>query len=124
MKPKPTSIDAYLATVTGPQKATLEKLRTTLRAVVPKAQECISYNLPAFRLGDEVVAGFSATAKGCSYYPFSGSTLRTVAKDVKGYTQTRGALHFAADKALPVALVRKLVKARLAELATPARRRT
>jgi uncharacterized protein YdhG (YjbR/CyaY superfamily) len=123
VRPKPTTIDAYLAAVTGSQKATLEKLRATLHALVPQAQECIRYNLPAFRLGDEVVAGFAATAKGCSYYPFSGSTLRTVAKDVKRYPQTRGALHFAADKSLPVALVRKLVRARIGEFATPAHRR-
>lgn len=125
MKAKPTTIDDYLAAVAGPQKATLEKLRATLRALLPGAQECISYNLPAFRLGDEVVAGFAATAKGCSYYPFSGATLRTVAKDLEGYAQTRGALHFAADEVLPVALVRKLVRARIAELsvAAPARPR-
>jgi len=56
-----------------------------------------------------------APAKGCSYYPFSGSTLRALAGDLGGYDMTRGALHFRPDKPLPAALVRKLVKARIAE---------
>jgi uncharacterized protein YdhG (YjbR/CyaY superfamily) len=84
---------------------------------VPGAEEVISYRLPAFRADGEVIAGFSATAKGCSYYPFSGRTLTTLAEDLRGYSQTKGALHFAPDKPLPKTLVRKLIKARLGEFA-------
>jgi uncharacterized protein YdhG (YjbR/CyaY superfamily) len=116
MKRRPTTIDEYLAAVDGRDKrAALEKLRKTIRSILPKAEECISYNLPAFRLDGEVVGGFCATAKGCSYYPFSGSTLRTLARDVAGYAQTKGSLHFDPAKGLPVALVRKLLRARIAE---------
>ena len=115
MPRKPTTIDEYLAAVKGERRAALEKLRKTIRAIVPKAEECISYNLPAFRLDGRVVAGFAATAKGCSYFPFSGSTLRTLARDVKSYDQTKGSLHFDPAKPLPATLVRKLIKARIAE---------
>ena len=66
----------------GEKRAALDKLRKTIRAVVPKAEECISYGIPAFRLDGRIVAGFAATAKGCSYFPFSGSTLRTLAKEL------------------------------------------
>ena len=71
--------------------------------------------MPAFRYAGHVVAGFLATRKGCSYFPFSGTTLATVAADVKAYAQTKSALHFDETHPLPVALVRKLLKARIAE---------
>ena len=81
--PKPTTIDAYLTTVKGEKRLALDKLRKTIRAVVPKAEECISYRLPAFRLDGKVIAGFCATTKGCSYFPFSGRTLQTLAGDLE-----------------------------------------
>jgi len=115
VKARPATISAYLAAVKGPQRAALQKLRRTIREIVPEAEECISYSMPAFRLGGRVVAGFAATARGCSYYPFSGSTLRTLTGELEGYTRTKSALHFDPAKGLPPALVRKLIRARLAE---------
>jgi len=115
MLPKFDTIDEYLATLTGDRRRALERLRKTIRSVIPRAEECISYRMPAFRLNGAVVAGFIATRKGCSYFPFSGTTLTTLAKDVKGYEQTKGSLHFDPKKPLPVSLVRKLIKARVAE---------
>ena len=115
MKRKPRDIDDYLDGVTGERRAALQQLRKTIHAIVPRAEECISYNIPAFRLDGKIVAGFLATAKGCSYFPFSGRTLRTLAKDVAGYDQTKGSLHFDAKKGLPKTLLRKLLKARIAE---------
>ncbi len=95
----PTTIDDYLAKVKGPKRVALDQLRKTIRAVVPKAEECISYRIAAFRLDGRIVAGFAATAKGCSYFPFS----------------TKSSLHFDPAAPLPRTLVRKLIKARLAE---------
>lgn len=115
MIPKVASIDEYLKTVPADRRAALEKLRRTILAVLPKAEECISYRMPAFRVEGVTVAGFIATKAGCSYFPFSGRTLTTLATDVRGYGQTKGSLHFDAVKGLPVTLVRKLIKARLAE---------
>jgi uncharacterized protein YdhG (YjbR/CyaY superfamily) len=115
MKARPVTIGAYLRAVKGPRRAALQKLRRTIREIVPEAEECISYSMPAFRVGGRVVAGFAATAHGCSYYPFSGSTLRTLAGELGGYTRTKSALHFDPGKGLPRTLVRKLIRARLAE---------
>jgi uncharacterized protein YdhG (YjbR/CyaY superfamily) len=114
-KKKPTTIDQVLAGVKGPKRKALDSLRRTIRKIVPKAKECVRYGLAAFDLDGEIVAGFAATAKGCSYYPFSGSTLRTLKKDLAGYTTTPGALHFDPSKGLPVKLVRKLIATRKAE---------
>jgi uncharacterized protein YdhG (YjbR/CyaY superfamily) len=112
---KPTTIDAYLATVRGEKRAALNKLRRTIRTIVPRAEECISYAIPAFRLNGKVVAGFAATARGCSYFPFSGSTLATLADELESYDKTKSSLHFDPAKPLPMALVRKLIRARIAE---------
>lgn len=109
------AIDEYLAEVTPSSRALLQKLRKAIRSIVPEVEECISYRLPAFRYKGSIIAGFSATSTGCSYYPFSGTTLKTLADDLDGYSQTRSALHFGPDKPLPTALVRKLLKARIAE---------
>ena len=122
MNRRPATIDAYLATVSRDRRAALDALRETIHEVAPGAEECISYGIPAFRVGGEVVGGFAATAKGCSYYPFSGRTLGTLATDVAGYSQTRSALHFGPERTLPRALVRKLLRARIAEVRRPAPR--
>jgi len=118
MARKITSIDEYLGTVNGERRTTLETLRNAIRATVPEVEECISYRIPAFRLHGVVVAGFCATAKGCSYFPFSGRTLKTLARHLGGYEQTKSSLHFSPNKPLPVTLVRRLIKARIGELET------
>jgi uncharacterized protein YdhG (YjbR/CyaY superfamily) len=109
------AIDEYLAGVSPSSRAPLEKLRKTIRSIVPEVEECISYSMPAFRYQGRVIAGFQATSKGCSYYPFSGTTLTTLAGEIEGYETTKSALHFGPDKPLPAALVRKLLTARIAE---------
>ncbi len=115
MRRKPATIDEYLAHVSGDKRAVLENLRQTIRKIVPNAEECISYAMPAFRLRGTVIGGFAVTAKGCSYYPFSGSTLGALADDLRGYEGTKGALHFTSEMPLPTGLVRKLIKVRIAE---------
>jgi len=110
----PKTIDDYLSTVTGDQRAALDALRKTIRSILPKAEECISYGVPAFRQDGVVLAGFCARAKGCSYFPFSGSILGELASDLEGYRGTKSSLHFGPGP-LPATLVRKLIKARLAE---------
>jgi len=109
------AIDVYLAGVTPSSRAMLQKLRKTIHSIVPDVEECISYRLPAFRHRGRIIAGFSATSTGCSYYPFSGTTLKTLANDIEGFSKTKSALHFGPDRPLPTSLVRKLLKARVAE---------
>jgi uncharacterized protein YdhG (YjbR/CyaY superfamily) len=112
---KPRTIDDYLARLSDDKRAALDKLRRTIRAAAPKAEECISYGIPAFRLEGRLVAGFSASAQHCSYFPMSGSIVKDLQDDLAGYDTSKGAIRFAPDKPLPAALVRKLVKARIAE---------
>jgi uncharacterized protein YdhG (YjbR/CyaY superfamily) len=119
MRQKPETIDEYLASIDPDRRAALAKLRQTIRSVLPDAEECISYSMPAFRHEGHVVAGFLATAKGCSYFPFSGATLSTLSSELARYSRTKSALHFGPERPLPVALVRKLIRARIAET-TPA----
>jgi uncharacterized protein YdhG (YjbR/CyaY superfamily) len=114
-QPKALTIDEYIEGVPEDRRGALEDLRAKIRSVVPGAEECISYRIPAFRFNGAVVAGFCATVKGCSYFPFSGSTLKTLGPHLTGYERTKSSLHFSADKPLPSALVRKLIKVRIAE---------
>ena len=113
-------IDAYLAQVAEPGRHTLNQLRSDIRALLPEAQECISYGMPAFRVRGEVVAGFAAFTKHLSYLPHSGSVLAALADDLAGYTMTKGSLHFPFDRPLPRELVRKLIETRLLQSGTDA----
>jgi uncharacterized protein YdhG (YjbR/CyaY superfamily) len=113
---EPSTIDEYLETIPEERRRPLEDLRVKIRSIVPHAEECISYRIPAFRLSGGVVAGFCARAKGYSYFPFSGSTLKSLACELARCDQTKSALHFSADKPLPKGLVRKLIKARMKEM--------
>jgi uncharacterized protein YdhG (YjbR/CyaY superfamily) len=117
MAAKPKTIDEYLAALSDDKRAALEKLRKTIKAAAPGAEECISYQLAAFRQNGMLVA-FGATANHCAFYLMSSSTVEAHQDDLKDYDTSKGTIRFQADKPLPVALVRKLVKARIAENAT------
>ncbi len=111
-----SEIDAYFAKLGEPARTTLTRVRRALRAACPKdAVERFSYGVPAF-VGEKGIAGYSAGAKFCSYYPMSGKVIRALAKDLAAYETTSGAIHFPLDEPLPATLVKKLVKARLAEI--------
>ena len=113
---RPKTIAAYLARVDTKQRAVLQRLRRTIRSLVPDAEECISYRIPAFRWRGQIVAGFMARKGGCSYLPFSGATLGTLSRYLGGYRGTKSSLHFSADEPLPATLVRRLIEARIAEI--------
>jgi uncharacterized protein YdhG (YjbR/CyaY superfamily) len=114
MAGKPKTIDEYLANVSDDKRAALEKLRKTIKAAAPKAEECISYQICAYRQNGMLV-GFGATAKHCALYLMSSSTIEAFQDDLKDYDTSKGTIRFHADTPLPAALVRKLVKARIAE---------
>ena len=109
-------IDAYLAEVEEPKRSTLEQLRRTILRIVPEAEECISYQVPAFRVSGKVIAGFAAFKNHLSYLPFSGSVLNQLPEELAGYDKTLSALHFAVDRPLPEPLVKKLLDIRLREV--------
>jgi uncharacterized protein YdhG (YjbR/CyaY superfamily) len=115
MSVKPTRIDEYLAGVTAEQRAALQKLREMIRRAAPTAEECISYGLAAFKLDGRPLVAFGAAAKHCAFFPMSGRTVADHADDLEGYDTSTGTIRFPADKPLPAELVRKLVKARIAE---------
>jgi uncharacterized protein YdhG (YjbR/CyaY superfamily) len=108
-------IDAYLDAIEEPKRSTLARLRDTIMAIVPDAEQCISYGMPAFRLRGKTVAGFAAFKNHLSYLPHSGSVIPQLGKELEGYTSTSGSLHFPVDQPLPEALVRKLLAVRMAE---------
>jgi len=115
-KTKLGTIDEYLTTVkAADQRAVLEKLRQTIRAVAPTAEECISYGLAAFRLNGRPLVAFGAWANHCALYPMSSKTVKAFQDQLKNFETTKGTIRFSTDKPLPTALVKKLVKARIAE---------
>ena len=112
------AVEAYLAGVPEPAQSTLRKVRETIRGAAPaEAQEGFYYGVPAFKLPKGGVAGYVALKDACSYYPMSGRVITKLKDDLAGYFTSSGAIRFPQDKPLPIALVKKLVKARMAEIA-------
>jgi len=114
-KRKPRTIDEYLAQVQADQQMVLEKLRQTILAVAPGAEECISYGLPGFRLSGRSLIFFGAWANHCALYPGSSATLKKFRNELRDFQVSKGTIRFSTGEPLPAALVRKLVKARIAE---------
>jgi len=109
------AVEAYLARVPEPARTTLEKVRVAIRSAAPKqATEGISYGMPAFRYKGALV-GYAAFKDHCSFFPMSAALLDTMKDDLEGYRTSKGTLQFPMDKPLPAALVKKMVKARVAD---------
>ena len=106
-------IDQYLDALEEPKRTTLARLRDTIMAIVPEAEQGISYGMPAFKLRGKTFAGFAAFKHHLSYLPHSGSVISKLAKETEGYSSTSGSLHFPIDKPLPKTLVRKLLAVRI-----------
>lgn len=109
-------IDRYLSQLEEPKRATLQKLRQSIRRVVPEGEEGISYRLPAFRVQGQVVAGFAAFKKHLSYLPHSGSVLEQLSDELAGYKMTKSSLHFPVDQPLPDRLVERLIFVRMRQI--------
>ena len=106
------NIDDYLAPLSADKRAALQRLRKTIHAAYPKAEETISYGIPAFRLDGKVIAWFGAAAKHVSFYP--GASWKGFEEELKDYETSKGTIRFQPDHPLPAALVRKLVRSRIA----------
>lgn len=111
-----TAVDNYLAAAPQPHRHTLTLLREMLRVILPQAEEVISYGVPTFKVDGKGVAGFAYYKSHCSYFPMSGTVLKSMATVLESYEQTKGSLHFAIDQPLPESVVRKLVEVRLGEI--------
>ena len=111
----PRNVDEYLAGVPEPARSTLNKVRAAIRSAVPKeATEAISYGMPTFKYKGSLVA-FAAFKNHCSLFPMSGAVIEAFKNELKDFHTSKGTLRFPVDKPLSAALVKKLVKARIAE---------
>ena len=111
----PKSVDEYLAGVPEPARSTLNTVRAVIRSVVPpETTEAISYRMPTYKYKGPLL-GFAAFPGHCGLYPMSPSVIEAFKDELQGYRTSKGTIRFAVDKPLPPALVKKLVKARIAE---------
>jgi uncharacterized protein YdhG (YjbR/CyaY superfamily) len=122
MAGKPKTIDEYLAGLPRGQRVALEGIRKAVRAALPGGEECMSYGVPAFRVGGKVLVGFGAASRHCTFYPMSGTITAAHEAELAGYETSKGAIRFPAERPLPGTLVRRLVKWRLAEMQGPRKR--
>jgi uncharacterized protein YdhG (YjbR/CyaY superfamily) len=111
----PKNVDEYFARVPEPARGTLRKMRAAIRsAVPPETTEAISYGMPAFKYKGTLV-WFAAFSSHCSLFP-TASVIEAFKDELKGFSTSKGTIHFPTDKPLPTALVKKLVKARVAQM--------
>ena len=111
-KTKPQSIDEYLVGVPAESRAALEKLRHTIKSIVPEAVETISYEIPTFKLNGRMLVSFAAFSEHCSFFPGAGP-IEVHRNDLKSFPTSKGTIRFTPDRPLSPALVRKLVKTRI-----------
>jgi uncharacterized protein YdhG (YjbR/CyaY superfamily) len=117
----PTSVEDYLATLPGEQRAALEKLRKTIRAAAPEATETISYQMPAFKQDGRFLVSYAAFKDHCSLYPASYAVMEALGDDLEPYFSGKGTLRFQTDSPIPAQLVEKIVELRLEENAARSR---
>ena len=122
MTAKPTTIDDYLAALPAEKRAALEHLRQVVRVAAPDAVECISYQMPAFKLNGMLV-GFAAHLHHCSLYAWNKTTIAAFADQLQGYELSDGTIRFTPDRPIPEAVVRHLVQAKAAANAERAKAR-
>jgi uncharacterized protein YdhG (YjbR/CyaY superfamily) len=112
---RPKTIDCYLKAIRPDQRKALEKLRQDIHAAASSAEECISYGIPSFRWKGKLLVGFGAAKTHCAFYP--GSIVRDFADELSGYDTAKGTIRFQPNQPLPKKLVKKIVKARIAQRA-------
>ena len=101
--------------VDADKRRALEKLRREIKAAAPRAEECISYGVPGFRVDGRLLCSYAASAKHCAFYP--GSIVQQFRKELKDYDTAKGTIRFAPEEPLPAGLVKKIIKARIKQRA-------
>ena len=114
MSAKPKTTDDYLTGLDIEKRTALEKLRQAIKAGAPKAEECISYGIPGFRLNGRLLVSFGGARNHCAFYP-GAYPLEVHRNELKSYDTAKGTIRFSAQNPLPGALVRKLVRTRVAQ---------
>jgi uncharacterized protein YdhG (YjbR/CyaY superfamily) len=116
------TVDEYLARVPEPGRSILTKMRAAIRSAVPRdATETISYRIPAFRSSKGVLVWFAAFSDHCSLFP-TASIIEAFKRELNAFSTSKGTIHFPIDKPLPISLIKKLVKARVAQIESKKRR--
>jgi uncharacterized protein YdhG (YjbR/CyaY superfamily) len=111
----PKNVDEYLARIPEPARSTLGKIRATIRSAAPaEATETISYGIPAFKYKG-VLVWFAAFSDHCSFFP-TAAVIETFKNELKSYSTSKGTIQFPTEKPLPAALVKKMVKVRVAQV--------
>lgn len=113
--PKPLDHDDYLARIPEVQRASLQRLREQVLKAAPGAEECVAWQMPSFRADGRLLVCYAAARHHCSLYPMSSDLMEEMAGDLAGLDTSKGTIRFQPDRPLPAALVRKIVRARLAE---------
>jgi uncharacterized protein YdhG (YjbR/CyaY superfamily) len=106
-------VDLHLAKIQEPHRTTLQNLRSSIREVIPEAEEVISYGFPGYKLNGKIICGFDAFKNHCSFFPHSSLVIPELERELVNYKTSKGALQFAIDKPLPKSLVRKLIQTRI-----------
>lgn len=116
----PPSVDAYVAGLPDERRAVVEELRRTIRAAAPGATETIAYEMPAFRMHGRFLVSYAAFKNHYSLFPASDVVVEALGDELGPYLAGKGTIRFPANKAIPSALVTKVVKIRVAEMETRA----
>ncbi len=114
-----SSVAAYLARLRPSHRAALKRLRQAIRAAAPKAEECISYGIPSYKVNGRMLVSFGDATNHCAFYP-GAWPLQAHAAEVAGYALSTGTIRFPPERPLPATLVRRLVRTRLAQRAEEA----
>lgn len=111
----PSSVDEYLAEQPSEARAALEQIRSAIKSAAPEATEGISYQIPTFKINGRALIWFAGFKDHFSLYPYTARLLEELGDELKPHISGKGTLRFAADKPIPVELIKRIVQVRLAE---------
>lgn len=123
MMKKPTDTDSYIAGFPKETQKLLQQVRTAIKQAAPKAEEVISYGMPAFKQNGKPLVYFAGYAQHIGFYP-TGSGIAAFTKEIEKYKHSKGAVQFPLDKPIPVTLIKQMVKFKIAENLEKAKTKT